>query len=226
MGRKDKFNAAVSALGSMLTLAVSLTAKVVSKGGTMAEGLLRLVKNDQALDDVAAILARLCESTVWRTLTVREVPTVERLIAAIEAKGRKVTDWARTVMSQPAFAATYIKPGRHRLVVIRGDEFEDAPQRTNANIWTAAEKLGYRKVPAYLAAVARAAWPQSELGSDLVVFMHDPITVPGDRPNLLVLDADASGEYLNTYNGNPENTWNRERLFVFLAPDQDSELSA
>ena len=50
-------------------------------------------------------------------------------------------------------------------------------------------------------------------------------TVPGNNPNLLELNADANGEYLNTYNGNPENTWNRERLFVFLAPQLSSFLS-
>ena len=38
------------------------------------------------------------------------------------------------------------------------------------------------------------------------------------NPNLLELNRDDKGEYLNAYNGNPENTWNREQVFVFLAP--------
>jgi hypothetical protein len=37
-------------------------------------------------------------------------------------------------------------------------------------------------------------------------------------PNLLSLNRNDDGRWLNAYNGRPDNRWNRENGFVFLAP--------
>ena len=38
------------------------------------------------------------------------------------------------------------------------------------------------------------------------------------NPNLLGVNANDADPYLNAYNGNPTNRWNRENGFVFLSP--------
>ena len=40
----------------------------------------------------------------------------------------------------------------------------------------------------------------------------------GDVPNLLELNRNDAEDWLNAWNANPDNQWNRENLFVFLAP--------
>ena len=38
------------------------------------------------------------------------------------------------------------------------------------------------------------------------------------NPNVLELNRNDDEEWLNEWNANPENQWNRDSLFVFLAP--------
>lgn len=46
-------------------------------------------------------------------------------------------------------------------------------------------------------------------------FIH---TDSNGNPNLLELNRNDSGEWLNAWNDNPDKQWNRENVFVFLAP--------
>lgn len=39
-----------------------------------------------------------------------------------------------------------------------------------------------------------------------------------DDLNLLGVNRNDDGQWLNAYNGNPQNQWNRDNGFVFLAP--------
>ena len=44
------------------------------------------------------------------------------------------------------------------------------------------------------------------------------VTDSNGYPNLLGLNRNDDGQWLNTYNGQPDNRWNREIGFVFLLP--------
>lgn len=44
------------------------------------------------------------------------------------------------------------------------------------------------------------------------------ITASGGYPDLLGVNRNDDGRWLNTYNGQPDNGWNREIGFVFLVP--------
>ena len=44
------------------------------------------------------------------------------------------------------------------------------------------------------------------------------------NPNVLGLNRNDEGRWLNAYNGNSDNKWNRENGFVFLAPKVSSFL--
>lgn len=50
------------------------------------------------------------------------------------------------------------------------------------------------------------------------------ITDSDGNPNLLGLNRNDKGRWLNAYNGNSSNRWNRENGFVFLVPQFTSFL--
>ena len=209
----------ISAATALLNIVVNLVTALKKKGANIGEAFYHLSTEagKQAIEEIAAIMAR---GLAWKTL-VSDGRDALALIAGIEAKGRQVTGWAKDVMSKPEFAAGITNAVTYKLVAIRGEEFEDK-DRTNQNIRALAEQRHYRKPPAFLAALAREQWNQDEVGVELAVFMHEPILDSDSRPDLLVLDRDARGEYLRAYYGRPGDTWGRELVFVFLAP-QDGQ---
>ncbi|OGL70621.1 hypothetical protein A3C09_00160 [Candidatus Uhrbacteria bacterium RIFCSPHIGHO2_02_FULL_47_44] len=48
--------------------------------------------------------------------------------------------------------------------------------------------------------------------------MEDTSHILGGNPNLLTANRNDDGRWLNTYNDNPDNRWNRENGFAFLVP--------
>ncbi|MBX4189228.1 hypothetical protein KW785_01370 [Candidatus Parcubacteria bacterium] len=51
------------------------------------------------------------------------------------------------------------------------------------------------------------------------------ITDSNGNPNILGVNRNDKGRWVNAYNGNPDNRWNRENGFVFLVPQLSSFLS-
>lgn len=51
------------------------------------------------------------------------------------------------------------------------------------------------------------------------------ITDSNGDPNVLGINRNDEGRWLNAYNGNADNRWNRGNGFVFLAPPVSSFLS-
>lgn len=211
--KKQKFDGVVSALGTLLELTVSFFTKLKKDGFSLAEALVRLAGDEKAQDEIVAVLARLASQTVKVVWTVISNGTDARVL---ESSGRKVSSWVKDVMSKPEFVTT--KGKTFRLVVIHGDEFATDAERTTANIRAEAVRRRYLEPPAEVAALLRKKYTQEELGFPYVVVMHQPITDSCGYPFLLVLDRDDYGEWLLAWNGYPDRQWDRERVFVFLAP--------
>lgn len=138
------------------------------------------------------------------------------LTQALKAKDRRVTERAAQVMATEKFAAEITSGVAYQLVGIRGDEFT-AAERTTANIFKEAARRGYRKPPAFLAALLREQFTQEQLDYPYVAVMHEPITVGGD-PLVLVLDRGDDEEWLSVWYAFPGSQWYRGFLFLFLAP--------
>lgn len=211
--KKQKFDAVVSTLGTLLELAVSFSTKLKKKGLSLAEVLVCLAGDEKAQDEIVEVLARLASQTVKVLWTVTSDGTDARVL---ESSGRKVSSWVKDVMSKPEFVATRGKT--YRLVVIRGDEFATDAERTTANIRAEAARRRYLEPPAEVAALLRKKFTQEELGFPYVVVMHKPITGSHGGPSLLVLGRGDGGEWLDAWRGNPDERWNRGSVFVFLAP--------
>ncbi len=211
--KKQKFDGVVSALGTLLELTVNFFTKLKNKGLSLSEALLRLASDEKAQDEIVAVLAHLASQTVKVLWTVTSDGTNA---AVLEAVGRKVSSWAKDVMSKPQFVVTNGKT--YRLVVIRGDEFATDAERTTANICAEAVRRRYLEPPAEVAALLRKKFTQEELGFPYVVVMHKPITDSDGYPRLLALRRGGYGEWLDVRYDNPDERWRREDVFVFLAP--------
>ena len=211
--KKQKFDGVVSALGTLLELTVSCFTKLNKKGFSLAEALVRLAGDEKAQDEIVAVLERLASQTVKVLWTVTSDGTDATMLEAI---GRKVSFWAKDVMSKSEFVVT--KGKTYRLVVIRGDEFATDAERTTANIRAEAVRRRYLEPPAEVAVLLRKKFTQEQLGFSYVVVMHKPITDLYRYPRLLVLRRNADGEWLDAWFGNPDRQWSRENVFVFLAP--------
>jgi len=211
--KKQKFDGVVSALGTLLELVVSLFTKLKKKGLSLAEALVRLAGDEKAQDEIVAVLERLASQAVKVLWTVTSDGAG---VAALESAGRKVSHWAKDVMSKPEYVVTNGKT--YRLVIIRGDEFATDAERTTANIRVEAARRHYLEPPAEVAVLLRKKYTQEELGFPYVVVMHKPITDSRGDPELLALHRNGDGEWLVVWYAFPGKQWNRGFVFVFLAP--------
>ena len=218
--KKQKFESVVSALGTLLELVVSFGTGLKKRGVSFAEALIQLAGNSVAQEEVLVILERLVRQAAAKILwtVTSNGRTAGQLIADLEAKGRVVTGWAKDVVSKPQFVTTNGKT--YHFVGIRGDEFSDE-KRTTANIFAEGARRGYLKATAESAVLLRKQFAQEQLGVPYVVVMHEPISDSYGYPHVLGLDRDDGDGYLRAWWALPENRWDREDLFLFLAPQEE-----
>src|SRR3989344_5343964 len=156
------------------------------------------IKNPRGLQN---FLRGLCH--IWAV--VSDGRNAQALIGALEAKGRRVSSWAKDIMSKAGFKVT--KGQTYNFVVIRGDEFATDAERTTANIFVEGARRRYRKPPADAAALLREKFTQEELGFPYVVVMHEPITGSYGYPRLLVLYRGDGGGRLYAWRAGPDRQW-------------------
>lgn len=216
--KKQKFDAVVSVFETVIELTVSFFTQLKAKGVSLAEAVIRLARDEKAQAEIVAVLERIVRQAVKIIWTVTsDGRNASVLIGALEAKGRRVSDRAKDVMSKAGFKVT--KGQTYNFVVIRGDEFATDAERTTANIFAEGVRRHYRKPPADAAALLREKFTQEELGGfPYVVVMHEPIAASCGYLLLLVLDRCGHGEWLGAWYANPGRQWFRESVFVFLAP--------
>ena len=151
--------------------------------------------------------------------------TGKQFTKSLEKAGYRVGDYAKDVMGKTAFVSTtgvVYKP-----VVILGQQFED-DERITSKIRKFAKEQKFITPPAELAPLLRETVSDEEIermGLWALIVMHEPITASDGDPNLLEVNRNDNGRWLDTYWDNPDNVWNRQNGFVFLAPQTFSFLS-
>ena len=165
----------------------------------------------------AAIEGRFADSgeakVIWTVTS--DGRSAEQLIVALEAKGIHVSNYAKDIMGKPAFKT--MGGMTHRLVAIRGDEFED-DERTTKNIFKEAKRRGYRIPPAEVAPLLREKFSQEELGLPYVAVFHEPIRGSFGGPVVLELSQYVDADWLSAWGAYDDDRWIRGFVFVFLAP--------
>jgi len=147
--------------------------------------------------------------------------TGEQFIASLESASYKASDYAKDVMRKPPFVSTTGQ--KYKLVVIKGEEFED-DDRITSKIRAEADRRDYRVPPAEVAPLLRELVSDEEIermGLYWLIVMHEPITDSDGRPRVLGIHRYGKGRWLNACHGRADGRWGREGGFVFLAP-QDS----
>lgn len=144
--------------------------------------------------------------------------TGEQFIATLESASYNVGDYAKQLLRSDKFVSTNGKT--YKLVVIKGDEFEDN-DRITSKIREEAKKRGYLTPPVEVAPLLREAISDEELeqmGLWWLIVMHEPITVSGGGPGVLGLGRRGRGRWLRAYHGRAAFRWHRGYGFVFLVP--------
>ena len=139
-------------------------------------------------------------------------------IVSLDKNKFRVGDYAKELLRSKEFVAT--NGVTYKLAVIMGHEFEDA-QRTDENIRSEAASRGYLDPTVEAAPYLREMISDEELkrmGLLALVVMHQPITGSYGYPSLLGLSRGGGGQWLNAYNGQPDDGWVRGLGFVFLLP--------
>jgi hypothetical protein len=140
------------------------------------------------------------------------------IVASIEAKGGKVSDWAKDISAR---SQEPIPPAgtEYQLVGIRGDEFADDAKRTTRAILAEADRRRYRKPPMRVGLLLRKKFITNEaLGYQYVAVFHNPVRDSNGCPYVLALYRLGAGDWLRAWHARDEYQWTREDLFVFLAP--------
>lgn len=144
--------------------------------------------------------------------------TGESWITRLEKARYRVGDYSKQLLRGKKFVAT--NGVTYKLVVIKGEEFEDE-NRITSKIRKEALRRGYLTPSLEMAPLLREALSDEELemmGLVYLVVMHEPISDSDGDLDRLGLGRDVKGRWLRTFWDRPGCGWGREDGFVFLFP--------
>ncbi len=203
-----------------------MAAKTVVAGSTVSASQLKDLFRQ--IDD-GSINGRIMQAVLehrnpWEIPTGFEVTsdgrTGEQFIATLKKAKYNVGDYAMNIMRKPEFVSTNGKT--YKLVVIKGEEFED-DDRTTSKICAEAQRRGYLTPSAEVAPLLREMVSDEEIermGLWALIVMHEPITGSLGDPGVLGVSRRGGGRWLLTCSGRPGFRWGRGAGFVFLAPQE------
>lgn len=211
----------------------TMTDGQIDKAGELFRSILRRHRAELPTDAVQQVLGN---NDIWPELfatfrkrvemisnmVVRHVTTDgrtgERFIATLEKANYNVGDYAKQLLRSDKFVSTNGKT--YKLVVMKGDEFED-DDRVTSKIREEAKKRGYLTPPIEVAPLLRELVSDEgleQMGLYWLIIMHEPITDSVGHPRVLGIDRRGKGRWLNAYHGHAGRRWNRGLGFVFLVP--------
>jgi len=136
-------------------------------------------------------------------------------IARLEAKGFRLSKWAKDLLNskefQPTSGVTY------QIAVIRGTRFSD-DDRITSKIRDEAERRGWAKPNPEVACLIREMFSDEELeamGLWWIVVFHEPIEDSDGDPRLLATNRVGVGRWLSAFYVRPGDNWNSEDGFAF-----------
>ena len=156
---------------------------------------------------------------------VSDGTTGPQWIRRLEKKDFRLSKWAKDVLNSPNFKPT--NGTIYNCAVIKGEFFSDE-NRITSKIRAEADGRKFTKPNAEVACLIRENFSDEEIeamGLWWLIIMHKPINDSDGDPLLLGANRYDEGRWLNAYYDRPDNRWNRENGFVFLAPLLSSFLS-
>lgn len=132
----------------------------------------------------------------------------------LEAKGFRVSDWAKRLLCSSDFKPT--SGVTTEIAVLPGKLWND-DVRITMNI-RATAKCYFQMPNAEVACLIREKFSDEEMearGLRWIVIMHEPIKVSDDDPRLLRASRNDDGRWLLAYYGHPACWWSRDDGFAF-----------
>ncbi len=139
-----------------------------------------------------------------------------QFISSLERAGYNISSQAKNILQETALVD--LEEQTHKLVIIRGKEFDGECLTTNVH--AEAEHRGYLIPPVEVAFLLREVISDKELeqmGLLWLIVMHEPIR-HGGHLSLFSLNQANKGRNLDVSVYHPNGCWDRRCGFVFLAP--------
>ena len=149
----------------------------------------------------------------WKTVTLGGHKNVKAFLVALESADFHVGDWAKDVMSKPAFTLAK-KKAKVNLVRVTVKELGFVKGATLKEIYASASERGLKLCPPEVGPTLRLEYKDQPNGEWLTVAM-DPITDSDGTPFLFGVDHGSDERWLNTFWIFPEFVWYPEDEFVF-----------
>jgi len=152
----------------------------------------------------------------WRTVTLGLHQSAEAYASSIEAKGKKISTWARQWLAKILFAK---EPTTIELVRVRGSDLGQTDVETRAQIYARALARGLDKVPAEVGSALRDQYDDQPMGEYLLV-ASDPFEDSGGSLDVFHVCRDDGGTWLDTDDGHPGDRWGPGGVWVFARRKQ------
>lgn len=149
---------------------------------------------------------------VWRRIVIGAHESAVGYEAAIEAKGNRLTDWARQILTKTPVASSREEL---ELVLVTGAQLGFDKAATRAQIYERAAAFGLVPCPAEVGLALREQYQEQPLGEWILVAM-EPIEVSDRYPVVFGVERDDGGRWLNASSGNAVNEWDPGNRWVFL----------
>ena len=166
------------------------------------------------------------DGVICFTLPPTDNTTGAQWIERLEAKGFRVSDYAKSVLRSSDFKST--DGVIYNIAVLKGMLFQDT-ERVTKNIRAEADRRKLTKPNAEVACLIREKFTDKELeamGLWWIVAMHEPIKDSGGAPALLSADRCDGGRWLFAACGSPGRGWDRDVGFAFVASQVNAQDSA
>lgn len=140
-------------------------------------------------------------------------------ITCLEKKEYNVSSWAKDILNSPAFKPS--KKMKLEYVIVKFSDIGKKDYYTTQEIRDYAESKGYVTPAADLAPILLeeiSGEDMEKLSLRWLIVMHEPIKSSDGDPRLLIVDRGGGGRWLGAGYGRPDDGWDREYGFVFLAP--------
>lgn len=147
----------------------------------------------------------------FMTVTLGSDKSAKALEKAVEANGKKISDWARQILKK-----TPISPEQLELDIyeVSGADLGFTEAAPRQDIYNRAFGYGFQVSPAEVGPKSRIKCNDKKWR---IVGM-DPITVAGGYPSLFRLDGDGDGLWLYTFYGHPDYLWRPGNVWLFVWP--------
>jgi hypothetical protein len=176
-----------------------------------------VARGKQAITAIKKIL------TPWKSIKLGGKP-IEQVITAIKEKGNEISDYARSMMSDPAFCVLRVEFLTDLVILTPADlGFTENP-RTGEFMtkeflaeWSSKNLDGYVIELCYpeVGSQLRLQYQDQPKGEVLWIAM-EPITVSGGRPSVFYVEClDVGDRWLSSYWVYPGDRWPLARCIVF-----------